>query len=259
MPVDRVDAIESAGLEVTTFKIGDQRNIQMNKEEAPLDDPNLRKAVAMAVDRGAIVEALFGGDGVGAEVTTQFFPSVFATDGASEHSHDPEQARELVQQAGGAAVTLHYTVGRYSKDREVGEAVAGMLEAVGFKVRRVEMDGSEFFAKKSEPGFDGLWIAAGAAVLPHPDVLVHAFLGSSPTTKYCTGDVYDTEGAAGLAAADPTEVSAIYTSIEDQVLNEDVCFVPLYLSNGIAGLKDGVHFEAGYDTLVNYRTLGWEN
>ena len=258
MPVDRVDAIESAGLEVTTFKIGDQRNIQMNKEKAPLDDPNLRKAVAMAVDRDAIVDALFGGEGVGAELATQFFPPVFETTGSSEHAYDPEGARELVEQADAAAVTLHYTVGRYSKDREVGEAVAGMLEAVGFKVRRVEMDGSEFFAKKSDPGFDGLWIAAGAAVLPHPDVLVHAFLGSNPTTKYCTGEVYDTEGAAGLAAADPAEMHAIYTRIEDQVLNQDICFVPLYLSNGIAGLKDGVDFEAGYDTLVNYRTLGWE-
>ncbi|MBS4754565.1 hypothetical protein KG112_17280 [Nocardioides sp. zg-ZUI104] len=213
----------------------------------------------MAVDRDVIIDAVLGGKGVGAESAEKFFPPVFATNGKSELAYDPDAARKLVEGAGEAKVTLRYTVGRYSKDKEVGEAVAGMLESVGFDVKRVEMDGAEFFAKKSTPGSTG---SGSPPVRPsprHPDVLVHAFLGSAPTTKYCAGDFYDTAGAAGLAASAPAELTRLYTEIENRVLNEDVCFVPLYLSNGISWTRSGVNLETGYDTLVNYRTLSWKN
>lgn len=258
IPVDRIADVEGAGLEVRTSRTGNQQNIQMNKESGPLQSLELRQAVAMSIDREGIVDTLFGGEGVGAEVTDQWFPPAFGTTGSSKFDYDPDRAKELVKSAGGGKLTLHYTVGRYPKDQEVGEAVAGMLSNVGFEVNRVPMDGSEFFAKKSDPGFDGLWIAAGAAVLPHPDVLVHAFLGSAPTTKYCTGDFYDEQGAKGLAAQSEEELKAIYSSIEDRVLNEDVCFAQLYVVNGLTGLEKDVDFRAGYDTLVDYRVLGWK-
>lgn len=258
VPVDRMSEVESAGLEVLTSRTGNQQNIQMNKESGQLQSLELRQAVAMAIDREALVETMFGGEGVGAETTDQWFPPAFQTTGSSDFEFDPERAKELVEQAGGGKLTLHYTVGRYPKDQEVGEAVAGMLSNVGFDVERVPMDGSEFFAKKSDPGFEGLWIAAGAAVLPHPDVLVHAFLGSAPTTKYCTGEFYDQEGSKGLAAESEAELQEIYSGIEDRVLNEDVCFVQLYVANGLTGMNKDVEFRAGYDTLVDYRVLGWK-
>ncbi len=258
VPVDRVSEVKKAGLLVQTSRTGNQQNIQMNKEVGPLQSLDLRKAVAMAIDRDAIVDAAFGGNGVGAEATNHWFPPAFGTTATSQFKFDPQEAKKLVNAAGGGTLTLHYTVGRYPKDQEVGEAVAGMLTNVGFDVKRVPMDGSEFFAKKTNPGFDGLWIAAGAAVLPHPDVLVHTFLGSSPTTKYCTGAFYDSEGNKGLAATSDAELKQIYSSIEDRVLNQDVCFVQLHVANALTGMKNGVDFRAGYDTLIDYGVLGWK-
>jgi peptide/nickel transport system substrate-binding protein len=258
VPVDRISDVEGAGLEVRRSATGNQQNIQMNTTSGQLASRELREAVAHSIDRAALVEAMFGGDGVGAETTENWFPPAFGTTGRESFQLDPERAKELVKSAGGGKLTLHYTVGRYPKDQEVGEAVAGMLTAVGFDVERVPMDGSEFFAAKSKPGFDGLWIAAGAAVLPHPDVLVGAFLGSRPLAKYCPAKEYDQEGVRGLAAGSEDELKEIYSAVEDQVLNKDICFVPLYVANGLTGTAKDVNLRLGYDTLVDYRALGWK-
>ncbi|MBS4754537.1 ABC transporter substrate-binding protein [Nocardioides sp. zg-ZUI104] len=257
VPVERIAEIEGAGFEIRESETGNQQNIQMNAESGQLASVELRKAVAMAIDRDAIVEAIFQ-NGAGATATSKFFPGVYGTTTESDFSFDEAAAKDLVKSAGGGKLTLHYTVGRYPKDQDVAEAVAGMLTNVGFDVERVPMDGSEFFAKKSDPGFDGLWIAAGAAVLPHPDVLVGAFLGSRPAKDYCSGDSYDAAGKAGLAAGSPEELSTIYSEMEDQVLNKDVCFAPLYVAKGLTGAREGVEIRRGYDTLIDYRTLGWK-
>ncbi|MBS4754563.1 ABC transporter substrate-binding protein [Nocardioides sp. zg-ZUI104] len=257
LPTERLKDVETAGFRVITTKSGNQQNIQMNTTHGQLASPELRKAVAMAIDRDAIVEVILGGNGVGADVTTKLFPDIFGTSGSSDIGFDKDAARKLVKAAGGAKVTLHYTVGRYPKDQDVAEAVAGMLSDVGFDVERDPLDGANFFAMKSDPGFDGLWIAAGAATLSHPDVLVNAFLGSRPAKQYCPGEEYDADGTAGLAAPTPDEAAAIYTRIEDRALNQDLCFVPLYVAKALTGTKEGVEIRRGYDTLIDYRTLGW--
>jgi len=257
IPVDRIADVEDSGLKVHAARTGNLQQIGMNKEEPPLDSLELRQAVAMAIDRDAIVEHIFRGDGVGAVATDQFFPSVYNAVADVEADYDPDRARELVSAAGGARLPFHYTVGRYPKDQEVGEAIAGMLTNVGFEVEMLPMDGSEFFAKKLEPGFSGLWSSGTPAVIPHPDVLVGALLGSSPARDYCTGADYDNWRSAGLEASDERERSAIYSRVAEEVLNEDVCFSSLYLANNIVGMVDGMTFRAGYDTLIDYTRLGW--
>lgn len=259
IPIDRVGDVETAGLAAISMATGDQRNIQMNAESGQLESRALREAVAKAINRDLLVEAILGGEGIGAEATDKFFPPVFDTTVSSDFTYDPDGAKALVAAEGGAKITLTYTIGRYAKDQDVAEAVVGMLEAVGFEVERVPLDGSEFFAKKSNPGFDGLWIAAGAAVLPHPDVLVGAFLGTRPAKQYCADPEYDELGTAGLAAQSPEELTEVYSTMEDRVLNEDICFVPLYISKGVTATAEGVEIRRGIDTLIDYRTLGWES
>lgn len=257
LPFDRVDEIEAAGLSTLILASGTQLNIQMNKEAPPFDDPALREAVQLAVDPGLIVESLFGGDGVGATTAPGFFPPVYQTSAEELPAPDMDAARELVASTGESpAVTLRYTQGRYPKDAVVAEAVAGLLEEAGFTVERVPLDGSEFFAQKNTPpGFDGLWIAAGAAVLPHPVVLSNAFLSSAATTQYCTNVRYDELNVEGMAAADDVAMREAYTEVENIVLHEDRCFMPLYsLTNVYGFVPELTGLNPQFDTLLNY----WE-
>lgn len=70
-----------------------------NVKKEPFDDPLVRKAVAHAIDREAIVEALLGGTG---ELARNFLPPVVSgyTEDVEQYPYDPERAQELLAEAG---------------------------------------------------------------------------------------------------------------------------------------------------------------
>ncbi|HEX2167696.1 MAG TPA: ABC transporter substrate-binding protein, partial [Longimicrobiales bacterium] len=69
-----------------------------NNERPPFDDPTVRRALALGINRGEIVEALLYGEG---EVATSTIPPWHPLyPGIDPLPHDPAQAGELLEQAG---------------------------------------------------------------------------------------------------------------------------------------------------------------
>lgn len=105
-------------------------------------DVRVRQALNHAVDKDEIVEQLYGGY---AEVDAGqlLSPSILGHDPSLEpYEYDPDRARELLEEAGasGGTVTLVGTSGRWLKDRELVEAVAGYWQAVGLTVKTQIME-----------------------------------------------------------------------------------------------------------------------
>jgi peptide/nickel transport system substrate-binding protein len=74
--------------------------IGLNQAIPPMDNPLVRQAVAHAIDKAAVVKAVYGQTG---EVANQFLPpSLFgyAGSGVPDYSYDPEQSKALLKQAG---------------------------------------------------------------------------------------------------------------------------------------------------------------
>jgi peptide/nickel transport system substrate-binding protein len=73
--------------------------IVFNVTKEPFGDARVRQAVAHAIDRQAIVDAVLGGTGVLAD---NFLPPVVwsYTDDVPTYAYDPERARELLAEAG---------------------------------------------------------------------------------------------------------------------------------------------------------------
>jgi peptide/nickel transport system substrate-binding protein len=70
-----------------------------NVTKEPFDDTRVRQAVAHAIDRQAIVDAILGGTG---ELAQNFLPPVVwsYTDDVQQYPYDPERAMELLAEAG---------------------------------------------------------------------------------------------------------------------------------------------------------------
>jgi peptide/nickel transport system substrate-binding protein len=99
----------------------------------PLLDARVRRAIAHAIDREAIVRAMQGPNG--RILHTECHPVQFGCSdaGAPRYAYDPDQARGLLAEAGyadGLELDLH----AYSHRNEV-EAIANYLGAVGIRVR----------------------------------------------------------------------------------------------------------------------------
>jgi peptide/nickel transport system substrate-binding protein len=92
-----------------------------NVTKEPFDDPRVRQAVAHAIDRDAIVQAILGGTG---ETAANFLPPVVwgYADDVQAYPYDPERARELLAEAG-------YPDG-FSVEFWVPESGSGMQQSV---------------------------------------------------------------------------------------------------------------------------------
>jgi peptide/nickel transport system substrate-binding protein len=104
-------------------------------QPGPQQNKLVRQAINYAVDVPAIVKNVLGGRGY--EISSPIPPNYFGYDASVPgYKHDVAKAKALLAKAGypdgkGIALTLNAPIGRYNRDREVAEAVAGQLQAVG--------------------------------------------------------------------------------------------------------------------------------
>jgi peptide/nickel transport system substrate-binding protein len=101
----------------------------------PTADKRVRQAIAYAIDADEIINGVL--DGKGIRVATMLPSMHFGYDpGLKPIKQDLEKAKKLLAEAGyanGLEVTLNGPQGRYVRDKEVAEAVAGQLTKAGIR------------------------------------------------------------------------------------------------------------------------------
>ena len=103
----------------------------------PTANKKVRQALNYGVDKQALIRFVLGGFGV--QIPGLITQDHFGFDPTlAPYPHDPERARALLAEAGypnGFDTTLYAPTGRYLKDREVGEAIAGQLTKIGVRAK----------------------------------------------------------------------------------------------------------------------------
>jgi peptide/nickel transport system substrate-binding protein len=118
--------------------------LSTNNKTPPFDNPQVRAAVAHAIDRQAIIDgAMFG---YGTPIGTHFAPHHPAyVDLTGNSGHDPEKARALLAEAGfadGFETTLHLPPPSYA--RRGGEIIAAQLAQVGIKAQIINVEWAQW-------------------------------------------------------------------------------------------------------------------
>ncbi|SEO66445.1 peptide/nickel transport system substrate-binding protein [Halogranum amylolyticum] len=101
----------------------------MRYDVEPFSNVQFRQAMNYAVDLQSIVENVLGGFGAQTgQPTLEGF--VGYNSDIDPYPYDPQQAQQLVEESGfaGAELELHTPVGRYLKDLEIAQAVAGYID-----------------------------------------------------------------------------------------------------------------------------------
>ncbi len=126
--------------------------ITINVKKKPFDDLRVRQALNYAVNKEAIVKALY-------QDNAQVIPGIVAPlqNGYVKlpgYGYDPKKAKELLAQAGhpGLKVKLWSPKGRYVKDYELAQAVQQDLAAAGIEAALSTMEwGAYLSATKTPP------------------------------------------------------------------------------------------------------------
>jgi peptide/nickel transport system substrate-binding protein len=224
----------------------------------PVKHKLVRQALNYAVDKQALVK-LYGGEAIVMEGqflapgTPGFNPRVKA------YPYDPKKAKDLLAQAGfasGFATTLSYTLDRYPLDKELGQAVAAYLEAVGLKVTQMPLEFGKYRDNfRAGPGKAGPIFQWALLTPPDPAMTLNMWAKDVPdyrrfVSKLEIDDLMD----AGTRETDEKKRAEIYQKLV-AVWHEDPHCIYLVIPNDIYGKsKDLKGWQARSDQVVDLRS-----
>lgn len=133
-----VDLVEAGGFEYMF--------IGMHVKFKPWNDPKVRRAVALAINKELIVDRILFGLADVMDAAVGPFQDCHKT-AKNNPKYDPEAAKKLLAEAGypnGLDVDFYTAAGRYPSDRQIGEVIAQMLGEVGIRCKLLAPDYSAF-------------------------------------------------------------------------------------------------------------------
>jgi len=247
VPPDRIDRLrQSQGVTVksiiSTFIIF----VGMRVDRSPFMDRRVRQALNYAIDKHAIADKILFGAAQVAD--SPLAPSLPYRRSLGAYPYDPDKARAILKDAGynGATATpvlFGTAVGRYIRDREVGEAVSGYLDAVGFKHRLETPDFPTYISEVSAGGnshYDMFLLGYGPQSI-EPDQLLSYEFESQPNLNaqaYKNPQV-DALLAQGRETFDDQKLRQIYGDVTRLIWTDAPCLW-LYYQPEITGFTQAL-------------------
>lgn len=220
----------SAGLYYGAFNAG---------ENSVLHDPKVRKAVNLLVDREILVKGAL--DGIGKPAWT-FFPPEFpwAAPEISAYTFDPEQAGELLQQAGyeksgtswekdGTPLTLRIL--SYSSRAEMAtitETMAALLEQQGIKTKVELFTWAGMLDLVKQGDYDVSVVFWTPEMTGHPDLHLKSQFHSKAGLNYqnWSNPEFDALVDKGRTLDEGPEAVEAYAKAQE-ILQDDAPIIPL--------------------------------
>jgi peptide/nickel transport system substrate-binding protein len=212
----------------------------VNLEAPALRDVRVRRAIAHAIDRRALIRTkLAGRAGLASGWVVPGHWAYFA--GAPSYGYDPERARSLLRDAGIAGAPLRLSL-RCGSDRfrqSIARAIAAMLAQVGIEVELRPSEVATLIADLNRGRFELTMLEVPEVVEPN---VLDWFFGS----EHVPGDGH--EGAnrwrfrdarldaaleRGRASIDPAARIAAYRDAQ-QILAEQLPVIPLWHEDVVA-------------------------
>ena len=239
-------------LAVPSFRIYQLLFSVLPNETGPLQDRRVRQALNYAVDKKSIVDNLF--DSRARLLNGQLLrrEQLGYDPSLTDYAYDPEKAKALLRDAGypdGFDIQFKFPSGRYAQDREVAEAIGGMLAEIGVKCRMVALEAGAFLnelnAKKLGP-----MALVGSAPADDPDAMMAQYR-STWRYAYIQDAALDELIDAGAREVDPAKRGAIYQKAS-RLLHDEAFMLFLYQGNDLYGFNKRVR---GFDPRGDQRFL----
>ncbi|WP_420963241.1 ABC transporter substrate-binding protein [Brucella sp. IR073] len=168
-----------------------------NTLQKPFDDVRVRKALNMAVNKSAIIDAVYLGAAIPS--VNPLPPSVWGYNKAvKDDPYDPEQARKLLDEAGVKDLTMKIWAMPVQRPympnaRRAAELIQADLAKVGVKVEIVSYDWGEYLKRSLEKDRDGAVMLGWTGGIADPDNFLAALLGcqaigSANRANWCNPD-----------------------------------------------------------------------
>ncbi len=177
--------------------------LAVNSKRPPLDNPLVKQALSLAIDRDAIVKELWRGRGIVpsgpiAKGDNHFDPSL------PPLAYNPTEARERLKKAGykNEEVFIETTVAYVSNDKTMAEAIVAMWRDAGINAKVEVIEYSVRAQKNREKSFKGMFWSDPTSTLGDPDGMMWRLLGPGGPQDYWRQPRFDELGNAARFSVD---------------------------------------------------------
>ena len=119
--------------------------IAINHQRKPLGDLRVRRALAAAIDRKAVIAA--AADGFGVPIGSHYVPGAPGyVDTTAINPYDPTRARALLKEAGASGLNLTMKLPPVPHARQGGELIKAQLAQVGVNLRLENIEWAQWMA-----------------------------------------------------------------------------------------------------------------
>jgi peptide/nickel transport system substrate-binding protein len=241
-------------LSIPTERIG---YLFVNALWGPTKDVRVRRAIAYALDRGLIIEALLGG--YGRPVDIMLTPANFGyIADIKGHPHDLARAKALVKEAGAEGAELPFITSPVY-DQRIVQAIQQMLGEVGLKVTISMSDQATFLRRRQGQPQDAgsLSIGRWSCACQDADGVIQPLFHSASTWAKYKNPVYDEAIEKARATLDEKERLAQYRKALE-ILKEDLPGIGLYQDVAIYGARKGLSWKPTADESFFVFNMKWE-
>ncbi|HEY8526200.1 MAG TPA: ABC transporter substrate-binding protein [Acidimicrobiales bacterium] len=254
VPVQRIDDLESQDIEVGQVPSFDYWYMATNLAEEPFDRPEVREAIALALDRQAIADAAQFGL---AEVNQTAIPesSGWYHDYAP-YERDVDRARQLLDDAGVSDLSMGLMVtDEYPETVEVAEVIEANLSDVGISVSIETEQFSTWLDRQGAGDFDAFMLGWLGNIDPYGYYhSQHVCEGSNNYQGYCDRE---TDELLEQAAVEMDEDARrdLYAEAAERIVDAN-SYIYLYNPAVVhAWSSDVSGYEVRPDKAINLETV----
>jgi dipeptide transport system substrate-binding protein len=197
--------------------------IAYNTTEPPFDNPEVRKALTMAIDKSAIIEAVY--QGAGQDAKNLIPPTMWSYDDATAADvYDPEAAKAALEAAGVTDLTTDLWAIPVSRPynpngQRVAELIQADWAAVGVTANIVTYEWTEYRERGKQPDRKGPFMIGWTGDNGDPDnffatLFSCSAIGVSNYASWCNDD-FEAAIQAAKTTSDQTERAALYTTAQE--------------------------------------------
>ena len=198
--------------------------------QSPVANPKVRQAINYAVDVDSIIKNVLEGQGI--RIATPLTSKHFGYDPKIKpFPFDPAKAKKLLAEAGypnGIDIALYGPNGRYPKDKEVVEAVAGQLTKAGIRTQVKIFEWTTYMNNIAyRHGGAPIWLIGwGNTTWDADNTLTNMFQTGEPLANYWNPE-FNALLDDARTITDQKKRQAMYSKI-DKIFIDDAPVISLY-------------------------------
>ena len=201
--------------------------LAVNSKVKPLDNPLVKQALSLAIDRETIIKELWRGRGVVpsgpiAKGDNHFDPKL------PPLAYNPKEARDRLKKAGykGEEIIITTTAGYMAGDKPMAEAIQAMWKDVGINGKVEVVEYSVRAQMNKDKTFKGLWWSDPTSTLRDPDGMMWRLLGPGGPQDYWRHAEWDELGNTARFSVDEKFRGEAYKKMT-KIFLEHLPWVPI--------------------------------